>query len=73
MKMFVSATDFFHSNMVKKLKSDIICVTCCSDKILLQRQRFSQIISSVHTKRFVAVMCHHNMLLQLVTGPVHTE
>ena len=24
-------------------------------------------------KQFVAVMCHHNMLLQLVTRPVHTE
>ena len=30
-------------------------------------------ISPVHTKWFVAVMCHHSMLLQLVAGPVHTE
>ena len=33
-------------------------------QILLQRQRFSQ-ISPVHTQRFVAAMCHRNMLLNL--------
>ena len=32
-----SATEFCHSNMLKKIKSDRICVTCRGNKILLQR------------------------------------
>ena len=72
MKIFVSATEFCHSNMLQKIKSDRICATCRGDKILLQEQRFYK-ISPVHTKRFVAAMCRRNMLLQLVAGPVHTE
>ena len=72
MKIFVSATEFCHSNMLQKIKSDRICATCRGDKILLQGQRFYK-ISPVHTKRFVAAMCRRNMLLQLVAGPVRTE
>ena len=41
-KIYVSATEFCRSNMLQKIKSDRICATCCGDKILLQRQRFSQ-------------------------------
>ena len=40
-KIFVSATEFCRSNMLQKIKSDRICVTCRGDKILLQRQKFS--------------------------------
>ena len=86
-EIFVSATEFCHSNMLQKIKSDRNCATatcckksnqteivrlvaatkfCCSDKDFHK-------ISPVHMKRFVAAMCHHNMLLQLVPGPVHTE
>ena len=32
----------------KSMKSDRICATCCGDKILLQRQRFSQKFSWTH-------------------------
>ena len=45
-KMFVSATEFCRSNMLQKIKSDRIYATCRGDKILLQRQRFSQNLSS---------------------------
>ena len=62
-----------HGNMSQKIKSDRICVTCCSNKILLQRQRFFYKSSPVHTKPFVAGMFHCNVLLQLVAQPVHTE
>ena len=39
---------------------------CCRDKDF--RKNFP-----VHAKRFVAVMCHCKVLLQLVTQPVHME
>ena len=39
---------------------------CCRDKDFHKN-------SPIHTKRFVAVMCHCKVLLQLVTQPVHTE
>ena len=71
-KIFVSAREFCHSNMLQKIKSDRICATCRGDKNLLQGQRFYK-ISPVHTKQFVAAMCRRNMLLQLVAGPVRTE
>ena len=45
-----SATEFCRSNMLQKIKSDRICVTCRGNKILLQRQRFFHKISPVHTK-----------------------
>ena len=59
-KTFVGPTEF-----------SPICflATCCSNNILLQRQRFSQ----VHMKRFVAVTCRLTVLLQLVALPVHRE
>ena len=68
-----SATEFCRSNMVQKIKSDRICVTCRCNKILLQRQRFFHKISPVRTKWFVSTMCCHNMLLQLVARLVRTE
>ena len=46
-KIFVSSTEFCHRNKSHKIKSDWICVICCS-KILLPRQRFSQKFSSSH-------------------------
>ena len=55
-KVFLSATEFCRSNMLQKIKSDRICATYRGDKILLQRQRFSQ-ISPVHSKRCVAATC----------------
>ena len=55
--------------MLQKIKSDRICATCCGYKILLQDHN----ISPVHTKRFVAVMCRRNVLLQLVAEPEYTE
>ena len=39
---------------------------CCRDKDFHKS-------SPVHTKRFVTVMCHCKVLLQLVAQPVHTE
>ena len=72
-KNLCSATEFCRSNMLQKIKSDRICVTCCGNKILLQRQRFFHKISPVHTKWFVSMMCRHNMLLQLVARPVQTD
>ena len=47
-KIFVSATEFCRRNKTRKIKSDWICATCCGDKILLQRQRFSENFSSTH-------------------------
>ena len=47
-KIFVSAKEFCRSNMLQKIKSDRIYATCCGDKILLQRQRFSQNFSRTH-------------------------
>ena len=72
-KIVVSATEFCRSNMLQKIKSDRICVTCRGNKILLQRQRFFHKISPVHPKWFVSMMCCHNMLQQLVARPVLME
>ena len=47
---FVSTTEFFHCNKSQKIKSDWICATCCGDKILLKRQRFSQKFSTHEVK-----------------------
>ena len=69
-----SATEFCRSNMLQKIKSDRICVTCRGNKILLQRQRFSQNFSSTHevspqhfatTSRQTCtggVICRHDLL-----------
>ena len=64
-KIVVSATEFCRSNMLQKIKSDRICATCRGDKILLQRQRFSQNFCSTHeaicrcdvSPRLVAATC----------------
>ena len=58
-EIFVSATEFCRRNKTRKIKSDWICATCCGDKILLQRQRFSQNFSSTHE-----AICRRNMLVQ---------
>ena len=66
LKIFDSATEFCRRNKSQKIKSDWICATCCGDKILLQRQRFSQKFSSTHEgisrcnvlPRHVAATCH---------------
>ena len=48
LKIFVSLTVFCRGNMLQKIKSDRICATCYGNKILLQRQRFSQKFSVTH-------------------------
>ena len=58
-----SATEFCRSNMLQKIKSDRICVTCRGNKILLQRQIFSQNFSSTHK-----VICLHDVLPQHVAA-----
>ena len=70
-KIFVSATEFCHRNKSHKFCLIWFFATCCCDKMLLQRQRFSQ-NSPVHTKWFVAVTSGRDMLLQLVTYCVPT-
>ena len=79
-KIFVSSTEFCRSNMLQKIKSDRICVTCYDDniRILLQRQRFSQKFSSTYK-----VICPCNMsprrdpqlqiIYFVVARPAHTE
>ena len=47
---FVSTTEFYYCNKSQKIKSDWICATCCGDKILLQRQRFSQKFSTQNAR-----------------------
>ena len=46
-KIFVSATEFY-CNKSHKFSLIRFCETCCSDKILLRRQRFSQKFSSTN-------------------------
>ena len=58
-----SATEFCRSNMLQKIKSDRICVTCHGNKILLQRQIFSQKFSSTHK-----VICLHDVSPQHVAA-----
>ena len=58
-----SATEFSHSNMLQKIKSDRICVTYGRNKILLQRQRFSQNFFSTHK-----VICLYNVFPQHVAA-----
>ena len=58
-----SATEFCRCNMLQKIKSDRICVTCRGNKILLQRQRFSQNFSSTHK-----VICLHDVSPQHVAA-----
>ena len=48
MQIFVSATEFCRRNKSHKFSLIWFCATCCCDKILLRRQRFSQKFSSTH-------------------------
>ena len=67
-KIFVSATEFCRRDKSHKFCPIWFFATCCCDKILLQRERLSQKLSSTH-----GAMCRRNMLLQLVAGPVQTR
>ena len=58
---FVSATKFCRRNKSHKFCLIWFSATCCSDKILLLRQRFSQKFFSTHV-RFVAATCRCNLL-----------
>ena len=56
-EIFVSSTEFCHCNDSHQLILTWFCMTCCSDKVLLQRQFFEKMCNSpVHTKQFVAAM-----------------
>ena len=52
--------------MLQKIKSDRIYASCRGDKIPLQRQRFSQNLSSTY-KAICRCDVSHDMLLQLVS------
>ena len=45
-------SNFCHRNMSQNIKSDRIYAICCGDKIMLQRQRFSQKFSTTHEEIF---------------------
>ena len=47
-KIFVSATKFCRRNKSHKFCLILFFATCCCNKILLQRHRFSQKLSSTH-------------------------
>ena len=47
-KIFVAATEFCRRNKSHRFSLIWFFATCCSDKILLRRQRFSQKFSSTH-------------------------
>ena len=47
-KIFVSSTEFCRCNNLHKFCQIWFFATCCCDKILLQRKRFSQNFSSTH-------------------------
>ena len=64
-KIFLAATKFCRRN---KSHNFFFFATCYSDKILSQRQRFSQKVSSTHE-----AICRSNVWVQLVARPVHTE
>ena len=66
LKIFVSLTVFCRGNMLQKIKSDRICATCYGNKILLQRQRFSQKFSVTHE-----VICRCDVSLQHVAATSH--
>ena len=53
----------FVAAKVEKIKSDWSCATCCGDKFLLQRQRFSQKFSSAN-----GVFCRCNVSLRPVAA-----
>ena len=59
MKIFVFVTEFCHCNKSHKFCLIWFFATCCRDKDFHKN-------SPVHMKRFVAAMCHFDMLLQLV-------
>ena len=53
--------NFVAATSRKKIKSDWICATCYSDKILLQRQRFSQKFSSTQEAICCCDVSLHNV------------
>ena len=56
---------FCHCKKLHKFSLNLMLLaTCCGDKDYYKN-------SPVHTKWFVAAMCHCIMFLQLVTQPVH--
>lgn len=56
-KIFVSATGFCNRNKAHKFCLIWFSVTCCGDKIMLQRRRFSQNSSSRHEAILSTVWC----------------
>ena len=86
-KIFVSETEFCRCNKLHKFSIIWFFTTGCSNKILFQRQRFSQKFRLQYTwndlsrKRIAAtfrwtctqgVICHGDILLKLVTYCVRT-
>ena len=57
----VSATEFFCRHKSHKFSLIWFCVTCCKTKFCC-RDKTSHENSPVHTKQFVAAMCHCNLL-----------
>ena len=64
-KIFVAVIEFCRRS---KSHNVFFFATCCSEKILSQRQRFSQQVSSTHE-----AICRSDIWVQLVARPVHTE
>ena len=68
-KIFVSETEFCPCNKLHKFSIIWFFTTGCGNKILFQRQTFSQKFRLQYTW----MICHGNVLLQLFAGPVHKE
>ena len=66
MKIMVSPIEFCHHNMSQNIKSGRIYAICCSDKIMLLRQKFSQKFSSTQEAH-----CRHDVLPQDVAATSH--
>ena len=62
-KIFVSATGFCSRNKAHKFCLIWFSVTCCGDKIMLQRRRFSQNSSSRHEAICTEHRCDANFVL----------
>ena len=59
MKIFVFETEFCHRKKLREFNVILFYATRCKDKDFRKN-------SLVHTERFVAVACRHNVLQQLV-------
>ena len=70
-EIFVSATKFSHHNKSHKFCLIWFCATCCSIKILLQRQRFSQKFFSTHDTICRCIICCN--LLPSVYWPLRIQ